>query len=254
MPLVTTPNASPYPTIGAVMNLARVRVDDTALDLSGELLADYQPYTETLLNSAWRWLQTRCANSGIESQTREIEIYGVPASPNMGALNQAWITWLGCSDGVNQYETPVLPRDLILPLKIWRRTAGTQESFGPMNQADDGLPAVLSPGVYDWRDYDGMYFHPVSRAQDFRIRYSSARPDLILANTNDLVPMMFSQGALSARLAYEFTNLRGAAQAPAMAQLADDEFDMIAQRTGRKNQRRNLRRQPYARASQNNQW
>lgn len=248
MPLVNSASASPYPTINQIMEAARTRVNDTALDIDGELLANDQPYSETLLNLAWSWWKDKCAISGIERPIRTVDIYGVPASAGLGQY-RSWINWFGCSDGVNQYESPTLPNDLFLPLNVKRRISGGTGCYTDMTQANNGLPNWYDPSVYDWSD-DGLYFYGTAEPQDFQIRYSADLARLIIANVNDSVPFVGCERAISARLAYEYANRLGSVQAPVMAQLADDEFSMISQRTGRKNQRRNIRRQPYARLSQ----
>lgn len=245
MPVVPAAVVSPYPTVEAVMNRARVRVDDTALGLSGELLADTMPYSETLLNLAWDWLQTRMANAGIELTIREVIITGLPIAANVAgnAPAVAALTWLGCTDGVNQYDQPNLPADLNMPLDVHRDNGN---GFVLMSQADNGLTDYTRLLDYDWRS-DGMYFFPTDTPTNFRVRYSAKFAPLSLATAaTTLVPVLFCEDALSARVAFEFCNMRGAAQTVAMQQLADAAFQMLAQRTARKNERRSLRRLPYS--------
>lgn len=257
MPLVNPVAGNPYPTIEQVMNLARVRVNDASNSIEGDLLTDDAPYTQTLLNSAWRWLQARAYSAGVETPIQEAVLYGVPVQASQDPANQAYLTWIGCSDGVNQFDTPALPQNLIQPLSVWRRQSNgspTENPDAPLNtamfnlmeQATDGLPVWLNYNIYDWRA-DGLYFYANAYAQDFRIRYAAFRPDLIITRPTDPVPMMMCDDCLSARIAYEYANLRGAPQAGQMQQLAEDAFNSIAQRTSRRKQRQSLRRIPYNR-------
>ena len=183
------------PTIGEIMNVARMRVDDMMNDATGDLLANTTPYAQTMLSAAWRWYQDRCATVGVETLIRSTVVYGLPVQVSQDVGNEAYLTWMGCSDGVNQYASPVLPQDLIQPLSIWRRdsvtpyTSQNNANFRLMSQAVDGLPVWLDYNVYDWRE-DGIYFYAWSNLQDFRIRYSAYRADLNITRPTDLVPMM----------------------------------------------------------------
>jgi hypothetical protein len=248
MPLVDTPAGSPFPLVEDVMNLARVRVNDAMNDISGDLLSDDAPYTPTILNSAWRWLQSRYATGGGEPFIREYDISSFPVAASQDIVNQASINWQGCNDGVYQYESPALPQDLINPLSMWRRNsinAGTVGgSFQLMRLAQDGLPRYFDPTVYDWRE-DGIYFYATSQTQDFKLRYSAFRAALMLSDPTSQVPMMMCEDCLSARIAYEYASLRGAAAAPRMMQLAEDAFAVILQRTTRRQQRKQIRRSPF---------
>lgn len=264
MPLVDGPLGNPYPTVETVMNQARVRVNDASTELAGDLLTDDAPYTGTILNTAWRWLQGRAYTAGVETYIQEIIIHSFPVRSIPDTSYQAFIGWQGCGDGVNQFDTPALPQDLIQPLSVWRRMAMQLNEDGSvpvntahytlMNQAQDGLPTYLDFNTYDWRQ-DGLYFYAASFTQDFRIRYAAYRAALDISNPSSLVPMMMCEDVMSARVAYEYANLRGAVQAPAMMQMSEDAFQIIAQRTGRRKQRQTIRRRPYGdRGSYGRTW
>ena len=238
------------------MNLARVRVNDASNDIAGDLLADDAPYTQTILNSAWRWLQRRLATAGVETYIREVFLTQLPIQAVQDVASQAWIGWLGCSDGLNQYQTPSLPQDMILPLSVWQRASnllGPSGDFCLMTQAQDGLPSWFDYRVYDWRD-DGLYFYPQTYLQDWRLRYSAYRPPLDITQPNLTVGMMMCEDCLSARIAYEYSSLRGAAATPQMAQLAEDALQVIVQGSSRRKQRQSIRRQPYSRQYVGNRW
>ena len=245
---------NPYPTVGSVMDTARARVLDMINDTSGDLLTNDAPYAQTHLSNAWTWYQDRCADLGVETLIKELVIQGLPAAYSFDTQYQAWLTWMGCSDGVNQFEQPVLPQDLISPLSIWRRQSGNQTTFQLMDQAEDGLPVVRNVNVYDWRD-DGMYYYATSYPQDVRMRYAAYRADLDVTAPETLVPMMRCTDCLGARVAFEYASSRGSAQTAALEAWAETAFQNgAAQRTTRRKQRQTLRRRPYSSRGRCNPW
>jgi hypothetical protein len=253
MALVDT-GGNPYPTINAVMESARARVNDMMNDVNGDLLSNDAPYAQTYLTSAWDWCQARCDTAGVQTFIRSVVLSGIPMRSNNDVGNEGWITWSGCSDGVFQFSSPVLPQDMISPKSIWRRRSVAPNSDGSssinpsgfelMSQAVDGLPAYLDCNVYDWRD-DGIYFYGADYAQDWKFRYSAYRPPLVITRPDDQVPIMMCKDCLGARVAFEFASARGAAQAPAMEAWAETAFNTISQRATRIKQRQSIRRQGY---------
>jgi hypothetical protein len=246
MPGIPSASSNPYPSIDLVMNNARSRVNDMINDAAGDLLADDIPASQTYLTSAWNWLQRQCATAGVETFKRELTIYGVPQRASQDVANQSWITWLGCSDGVNQFEQPCLPQDMILPLSLWRRMSGTTSYFLLMLLANDGLPRVFDTNIFDWRE-DGLYFYGDMWPQDFQLRYSAYRPTLDITKPQTTVPIMMCDDCMGWRIAFEFANARGSDQAPQLKGLADDAFTTIKMGSTQRRQRQNLRRQPYNR-------
>jgi hypothetical protein len=246
MPEVQPTGNNPYPTIELIMNNARSRVNDMINSASGDLLTDTTPASQVYLTSAWNWLQRQCATAGVETFRREETIFGIPKRFTQDVANQSWITWLGSSDGVNQSQQPRLPIDMILPLSVWRRQAGTISYFQPMILANDGLPRIFDTNVFDWRE-DGLYFYGEQWAQDFLLRYSAFRPPLNILMPLTSVPIMMCDDCMGWRVAFEFANARGSDQAPALKAMADDAFTVIKMGTTQRRMRQNLRRQPYNR-------
>jgi hypothetical protein len=250
MALVDT-GGNPYPTINEVMESARARVNDMMNDVNGDLLSNDAPYAQTYLTSAWDWYQARCDTAGVQTFKRTIPIYGIPARSTNDVMNESWVTWSGCSDGVFQFATPVLPQDMISPKSIWRRISqpgdnamNNSSGLELMSQAVDGLPAYLDCNVYEWRD-DGIYFYGADYAQDWKFSYSAYRAPLVITRPNDQVPMMMCKDCLGARIAFEFASARGAAQAPAMEAWAETAFNTTLQRATRIKQHQSIRRQGY---------
>lgn len=255
MPLVDS-GGSPYPTVNEVMDIARARVNDMMNGAEGDLLANDVPSSQTYLTAAWKWYQARCDTAGVQTFKRTTAIFGIPMRASNDVAYESWIAWGGCSDGVNQFELPTLPADMISPKSIWRRPnvpnggdisniASNMSRFELMFQATDGLPPYMDPNWYEWRD-DGLYFYGATYVQDFKLSYSAYRPPLDILKPDSVVPMMFCEDCLGARVAFEFANARGADQAPAMAAWAETAFNTTSQRASRIKGRQSIRRQGYS--------
>ena len=251
MPVVPPALGNPYPTVGLIFQFARQRVNDMLNTVDGDLLIsgdDPAPYTQTMLTSAWRWYQAKCASAGVETMKKTIVLYGLPVQATQDAADEAYVTWLGCSDGVNQYDGPALPQDLIQPVSVRFRQSGQMNFCEPVEQATDGLPGYLRYDVYDWRD-DGMYFYAPQFVRDMKLQYAAYRPDLDATNEAALVPMMFCEDCLGARLGFEFANARkpGGAGATSLSSWSEKAFEEGAgSRTSRRRQRGNFKRIPYS--------
>ncbi len=249
MPQVLVPTEGIFPTIGQVMDGARARVNDMINATEGDILTNDAPASQTYLTNAWNWYQNKCDVNGVELGIGDDMLFGVPARFSQDTAFPMSISQFGCSDGVNQYEQPVLPANIISPRFVWRRFSvpygSNGNDFTLMRQADAGLPTWLDPNVYDWRK-NAIYFYGDTQAQDIRIRSSTYLPPLNILSPTDPVSMMGSQDCLSARVAFEYASARGAAQAPAMQQWADDAFSDVASRTGRRKQAKVIRRQGWS--------
>jgi hypothetical protein len=238
------------------MDIARARVNDMMNGAEGDLLANDVPSSQAYLTAAWKWYQARCDTAGVQTFKRTVPIFGIPVRASNDVAYECWITWGGCSDGVNQFELPTLPVDMISPKSIWRRPnvpagddisniASNMARFELMFQATDGLPPYLDPNWYEWRD-DGLYLYFETYVQDLKLSYSAYRSPLDLSQPNNVVPMMFCEDCLGARVAFEFANARGADQAPAMAAWAETAFNTTSQRASRIKGRQSIRRQGYS--------
>ncbi len=246
MPIVPSGPASPFASIQDVMNTARQRVNDMHNDASGDLLTNNAPYAQTLLTDAWTWLQDQCADAGVEANTSEVALYGLPARVTSDITQQAYVSWTGCSDGVGVYDTPALPQDLIIPMDIYRRSSGSNGDMVPMYQGVGGLPRRLDCNAYDWRG-NSLYFYASQASQDFLIRYAAYFPDLDLTQPQYPVPMRGCKECLGSRIAFLFTNARqpGSPGATSLQELSEKSFaDSIATRSSKKKQRMTVQRLP----------
>ena len=229
------------------MNLARVRVNEAMNTLAGDILTDTAVFTSTMLNGAWRWFQDRVYSAGGEKPVGEVGVFGLPARVSDDVANQAWISWNGCSDGVNEYPSPTLPPDLYDPLSVWRRPSGSFTfPSRPMRFATDGLPRYLDCDVHDWRK-DVLYFYAASYSQDLWIRYYAYLQPLNISIPTNLVEYAGCQDCLAARVGFEYTNARnpGSPGAEKLESWADKAFDQISQRISRRQQHKSITRRPY---------
>jgi hypothetical protein len=261
-PITTTALAVPPgtpPTTGAsydsveyVLQLARARANDANISLMGNLLADTVLATFVRLNSAWRFLQRKLANSGYEAYVKEWIVTGVPAAYTVDPAVQVMVGFASSFDGNTYASPPTLPFDLIIPQQVWERGNGTTERFVPLSPANDGLPSTSQGSRlqrWEWRG-EGIWFNGATGIQDIKIRGLASMPDLIDPNagtidTSVLVPIRNSADALANYLVAEFGRALGSPAADAFRQEGDKSVEEMCQQTARKKQRGSHRRRPY---------
>ena len=147
MPILPPGAASIFDTVNSVLNAAKARLDDdipSLAEISGKLLDKQIAYTQQLVNNAWRRFLEYCAARGLTILKQEVLISQFPIAASIDPAVPAWIDWFNCNDGTNLYAQPVLPPDLIIPLKIWERPSsqGTVFPRDPMELFIDGLPGA----------------------------------------------------------------------------------------------------------------
>jgi hypothetical protein len=166
-------------------------------------------------------------------------LYGLPpvnSNLGVGIMNPAVQTQLGYTgffDGLQQWSQWTLPSDMIYPLEMWERQAGTQLPFGMMMQNANGLSPrnqVQANGEWEWRT-DGIWMHGSILSFDCRIRYICTYPALLsnlagMSTTqvnaffaNTYVPIQDSQEAVADKIAARYARrLGGDAEGTAKAQ------------------------------------
>lgn len=244
MPVVNPPSGDPYATVGEVLQLARVIVNDAfgPNGLAGDLLSNTQPYTPILLQSAWEQLQDELADAGVESLVKETILTAVPAVTAIDPSVTTYITWDGYFDGTTLQPIgvgiPVLPFDMIQPAArgVWERVTGSGSSFSEVTPWDSGLPEGYHSDKlrwYEWRD-DKLFFKGATQILDLKLRYLAYRPELAASGTiddNELVPIMRSKRAMAYLVASEFARPRGAAVADNLYAMAESEVEKLTRRT-----------------------
>lgn len=238
---------SAYDSVEYVMNVIRVLINDAMEDLAGDIFTDDWPAAFYYLNTAKRMVEQNLADNGVEFNLKETVLTPLPPVANNGDPSvQVSITQEGYFDGTNNHAAPGLPGDLIIPLRVWERSSGTNNRFVQVTPAVDGLPAgsscTSSFGHWDWRA-DGIYLPGASMSNELRLRYISFSPEL--TSPSGVMPFRRSALAVAFMSAFVFVNARGGAAAAGFKNLADEQIDNIISQTTRKKQRRPSQKRPY---------
>ncbi len=182
MPVVGTG----YPTIEDVTSLARALVNDTFKGATGtpgegRVFTDDAPFVLPLLNAALSDYQRELDSASIPTFTKEVIFLNVPpinsnlgvGQPNPAA--QQNLNYTGFFDGYQNYSTPALPSNLLVPKRIWERSSNTGLTFSEVDTSPAGLESQYqdsSIGQYDWRG-DAIYWNGALIAKDIRLRYTA---------------------------------------------------------------------------------
>jgi hypothetical protein len=249
------------------MNMARVQLNDCPLALSGNLLADIQPYSQQFYNLAWRDFQSDLAQAGDPAQTEEIILFNIPPAQTIDPGVQVFLSQTQYFNGVGFLAPPlvaVLPQDLICPLWIRERLGGSQQLFSEMHPCDNGLPGGPKTTIiryWEWRSTgfgNAIYMPGATVSRDLWLRYASFLPDSVdnfpTVNTpwyGQPIPMFRCADALAFYIAAKFAFSRGSEQATAVGnsfleQGRNQMRKLLNQTTMKIRQRINHRRRPYA--------
>ena len=262
MPILPPSITAPYPIAESILNMARVRINDAIASLGGDILTDTQPFTQVMFNAAWHSLQEYLANKGFTRCKQEVVLSGIPATSNYDPAAQVSLSWSGYFDGTSYFippNAPVLPQDMILPLRLWERShSGSSTAswgFSPMAQALDGLPSTQkfpANSWWEWRE-DAIYMPGSTIAEDIRMRYAAFLPDITTQGTTNWtqqpVPIMRCENAMSYYVAAEAAAPRADLDAETFLQKAEKAASMIMNREVMQKQRTTATRRPYGRRS-----
>ncbi len=206
------PTPAIFDTANSILNSARTRVSQEMPSLqaySGNVLDHTQATTQQFLNNAYRNFQDDLYDAGAKVMQQSVVIRDIPVTASYDPAVQNSISWFECSDGINTTSTPVLPSDLVTPLWMSERQAGTENPFpGPdepnMDFYVDGLP-MRNPkycfnGCWEWRG-QVIYYPGAVQSVDFLLRYRRQYPDIVdVGNSrwfNQAVPLVRCQNPLS---------------------------------------------------------
>jgi len=244
--------SSSYVTCEDVLNRMRVFADDSEV-AGGDVLTDTAPYTFSMVNSGFERVQIELARVGVETMQKESWLIGLPIMPIQDPEARMVVDDSGCNilypngSGDIFSNTPQLPTDLILPLRLWERQTGTTGYLGrPMQQPNDGLLDIAQQTyLIDWQwSEDGLRFRGATQSQDVKILYEKALPKLIAPT--DPVPIRGVLNAAAYWAVKPFIESRGGMIAPAIKQAAMEEIVLLQQIAARRRQRKQVRRKPYS--------
>lgn len=255
MPIPIPPPLAPYDLVDDVLNLARTRVNDAIVSIGGEILADNQPFTQVMTNGAWLKLQQFLAGLGYSRFRKRTVLTGLPVVASQDPASETILTWQWFFDGVSYWyppNTPVLPQDMISPLRIGERqsvgfqptlTAGSS-AFSPVKLSADGNPCWRKRpwnGWFDWRAVsgavgagsgtDGIVMPGSLVSMDLEIYYSAYLPDFETVGevqwNQQQVPIMRARSALANYVAAEFAAPRGDLDAASFVTAAEQDARLI---------------------------
>lgn len=187
---------APYDPLEAVLQSARVRLNDAIQSINGDILTDLAAFTPQAVNNAWRRLQEYLADRGFAALNREIILSNVPAWTTTDPGVFVWFNWASYFDGTNPQSAPVLPQDMISPLDLFERVHGSNGIFLPMDQCFNGLPtanpAAGAQGVranlnrlWEWRQ-ETIYMPGANSNTDIRMRYAGYIADFLIGAQDTL--------------------------------------------------------------------
>lgn len=187
---IPAPSSAVYDPAYSFLNATKARVGQQMPSLypyTGNILDHTQASTQQLFNNAWRKFQDSLCDAGSKKFQASVVIRDIPPTASYDPADQSSISWFQCGDGVDFQTTPVLPDDLVTPLWMSERQAGTQDPFpGPdepnMDFYVDGLPMSAQKyclnGCWEWRG-EVIYYPGATQSVDFLIRYRKNVPDIV---------------------------------------------------------------------------
>lgn len=254
MPILPPIPNAPYDPLNTVINTARVRLDDqldTTVATGGTVLQNSDAYTQTVVNTAWRKMQGFLANLGYTVLNKEVTISSLPAVATTDPSIQTSLNWFSYFDGVNYWDTPVLPPDFVMPLWVKERVSGQGAAFCSMECMLDGLPDCQKGGCnarWEWRE-NSIWMPGSQMVTDLKIKYGCFLSDF--EDSGDIpwysqpVSIMRCLDSFAWYICAEFVGSRGEeAIAAGFTTKAEDAAKLIINRDVRLKQRVNVRRQP----------
>lgn len=253
-----------FPTVDEIMQLVRSIVADTFPGLAGtqgRIFTNAAPFTLPFLNSAIRKMMRRLRNEGVTFPIRDGVILAnlTPVvSANPGVF--PYVSYNGYFDGTTMHPSPRLPGDLLQPQVVKQRVSGTNLTFVPMSQPQQGLESQFQGqglGQWEWRNY-AIYFNGSTSANDIMLRYTSGQPP-IKAPAADFattsVNVIDCQDAIANLMAMKYGQRNGG-DADGIAGCkadAEEAIDEMALEYIRRQQTQTYRRESYGGGGSSNQ-
>lgn len=272
MPIPPPPVAIPYDSVNGAMDFARVALNDCPLNLSGNLLTNTQPYSQTIANLGWRMLQEDLDEAGEPAMKAEVVIKNLPPVTSVDPSTMVFINQAVYFDGTGYWAPPllsVLPQNFMSPRWLRERLAGSNQIFTPMEPCDDGLPGgPKTTYLRTWQFQAGIdamgsvqplsiWMPGATVARDIWLNYAAYLADFVTnGNVNwydQPIPVYRCADALGYYIAAAFSYSRGSIQANStqvgdgFRALGKERMRSIMNRTNKIRQRVNHRRRSYAR-------
>lgn len=271
MPVLQTGSPN-LPSLETILNLVRAICNDSFAGATntpgeGQILTDSvtvsntsynNPFLLNLLNSAIRQLYRKLRNVGTPTLISDNYILeGIPVidgSQGSAVADPTIQTYLdnnGYFDGTQYWTDFVLPADLLMPLLMWERSNGTNDTFIPMFQRTDGLPPQWQVDRlvnWEWRG-DRLNFNGATTVRDIRLRYQAVFPTFFSANLNfssTYVPIIDCEEFVACTTAAPIVRALGNPQAAAdIRQEADVHLQDLRSEQVRRMQQKTYQRPGY---------
>src|SRR6185369_7233152 len=182
--------SAPYDTLQSILNVAIVRLNDAmktpatapAGQIGGEVIGAQQIYTLTGCNAAWRRFQADLVSQNYSKLINTVQLLGLTNVATTDPGTNCYIDWTGYFDGVTLQSSPVLPQDLLTPLRLKERVhgaTGVNAEFTPMEYVANGLTGLTKgPRNFNWAwDNDRIIIPGSTNFMDLELRYSSFLAD-----------------------------------------------------------------------------
>lgn len=237
---------APYPLLETVLTYTRVRVNDAIVSTGGQTFKDNAAFTPYYVNLAWRMYQQYLISLGfVRFVVMNSIILQLPSVGNNDAAINATLSWSGYFDGVILRPAIALPSTLVKPLKLAERPGLTPPylsnpaAFIDMDGPEQGIQRLPSipkdpAGInrmWTW-DNDQINLPGALATTDLRIDFQQYFPDFIVPTGGfpgtQVVPILNSEDAFSAFVAYVFCEPRGDMDAGSMLANARDAASIQA--------------------------
>jgi hypothetical protein len=243
--------SSAYNTADDVLTRVRTICNDSEV-AGGDIITSTAPFAFDLLNAGFERVQLELAKYGVEVDTAEAWLIGLPTMPTIDPEARMVIDDSGCSilypNGLGNVfnSSPAFPSDLVVPLKLWERQTGTTNPAQPLKQPNSGLIA-FSQDLYlkqwEW-EADGIRTLGAMQSLDLKIKYEKHLPKLV--SPTDPVPIRGVVNAAAYFSAVIFAEGRGGVVSPNFKQNASEEIFLLQQLSVRRKQHKQVRRRPYS--------
>lgn len=258
-----------YPSLETLMNTVRAICNDsfsgaTSTAGEGQILTDQVPGTTVNnpfilnhLNSAIREVYRSLRNTSTPTLIQDNYILEgldiVEGSQGQGVPDPTIQTYLdntGYWYGTAYDNSLILPKDLLMPIRLWERLSDTTDTFVDMYEAVDGLPSAWQNDrlvYWEWRG-DRINFLGATTERDIRIRYQGVFPQFFTATmsfASTYVPIIDCEDAVAYLCAKRIAVALGASQQSIASMTADSQkhlFDLRNQQVRRMQQKKYSRR------------
>jgi hypothetical protein len=267
MPIIPPPTPSEtniFWDANEILDFARIEFNDVQGGLSGQDLSNDRPYTWPLLNLCYANLAAWLEDSNVESSTyEEAVVGGIGADPNASSDPSAQVRlgYDGCYYSNGAYDSKKkLPFDCLMPLEVSFRQTGTVTIFRSVKQHLGGLPqrtANWGPQFWEMRK-NSLCLTGFTQIIDLKLRYIPALPLLVQPTVEPfvypLVPLARCGPALAYMIAAEFAEIRNASNAVRLRQKANEQLDIISNRSSKRENQVDQRRRGYGFGRRRRLW